>query len=226
MTAAQSQQTPHLLADYRPYPFAIRQVRLDFALDPKATVVRADLDMERAASGDLVLDIGAGVVLHRLAVDGVELAPTDWTREAEVLTIHAALPDRFTLHSEVTIDPSTNTAFEGLYLSNGMFCTQCEAEGFRHITPYPDRPDVMAPFEVTIHSDLPVLLSNGNPLREEPGLAVWHSGHIGVYIGNGEVIEAMGTKYGVVKTQLSERSWTAWLEVPYITYITETEETP
>ena len=173
MTAAQSQQTPHLLADYRPYPFAIRQVRLDFALDPKATVVRADLDMERAASGDLVLDIGAGVVLHRLAVDGVELAPTDWTREAEVLTIHAALPDRFTLHSEVTIDPSTNTAFEGLYLSNGMFCTQCEAEGFRHITPYPDRPDVMAPFEVTIHSDLPVLLSNGNPLREEPGLAVW-----------------------------------------------------
>jgi hypothetical protein len=56
-----------------------------------------------------------------------------------------------------------------------------------------------------------------------PGLAVWHEGHIGVYIGNGEVIEAMGTKYGVVKTQLSERSWTAWLEVPYITYITETE---
>jgi len=62
-------------------------------------------------------------------------------------------------------------------------------------------------------------------MPDTPGLAVWHEGHIGVYIGNGEVIEAMGTKYGVVKTQLSERSWTAWLEVPYITYITETEAT-
>ena len=140
MTAAQSHQTPHLLADYRPYPFAINQVRLDFALDAKATVVRAELDMERAQPGDLVLDIGAGVILHRLAVDGVELTPSDWTRAAEVLTIHAALPDRFTLASEVTIDPSANTAFEGLYLSNGMFCTQCEAEGFRHITPTPTAP--------------------------------------------------------------------------------------
>ena len=62
-------------------------------------------------------------------------------------------------------------------------------------------------------------------MPDTPGLAVWHSGHIGVYIGNGEVIEAMGTKYGVVKTQLSERSWTAWLEVPYINYISESEVT-
>ncbi|MFB0919401.1 MAG: hypothetical protein QMB62_00740 [Oscillospiraceae bacterium] len=60
-------------------------------------------------------------------------------------------------------------------------------------------------------------------MPDTPGLAVWHSGHIGVYIGNGEVIEAMGTRYGVVKTKLSERSWTAWLEVPYINYITESE---
>ena len=60
-------------------------------------------------------------------------------------------------------------------------------------------------------------------MPDTPGLAVWHSGHIGVYIGGGEVIEAMGTRYGVVKTKLSERSWTAWLEVPYINYITESE---
>jgi hypothetical protein len=62
-------------------------------------------------------------------------------------------------------------------------------------------------------------------MPDTPGLAVWHSGHIGVYIGNGEVIEAMGTKYGVVKTQLSERSWTAWLQIPYINYISESEVT-
>lgn len=61
-------------------------------------------------------------------------------------------------------------------------------------------------------------------IPEIPGLAVWHTGHIGVYIGNGEVIEAMGTKYGVVKTQLADRSWTAWLKIPYINYISETEE--
>lgn len=63
-------------------------------------------------------------------------------------------------------------------------------------------------------------------MPDTPGLAVWHSGHIGVYIGNGEVIEAMGTKYGVVKTQLADRNWTAWLEVPYISYLTDQEEQP
>ena len=70
-----------------------------------------------------------------------------------------------------------------------------------------------------------VVKGSMSTMPDVPGLAVWHEGHIGVYIGNGEVIEAMGTKYGVVKTQLSERSWTAWLEVPYINYITETETT-
>ena len=61
-------------------------------------------------------------------------------------------------------------------------------------------------------------------MPDTPGLAVWHSGHIGVYIGNGEVVEAMGTKYGVVKTKLEERNWTAWLEVPYIQYDTQEVE--
>jgi len=82
-------------------------------------------------------------------------------------------------------------------------------------------PDVGADsmyYNATVKGDM-------SSMPDTPGLAVWHEGHIGVYIGNGEVIEAMGTKYGVVKTQLSERSWTAWLEVPYITYITETEAT-
>ena len=80
-------------------------------------------------------------------------------------------------------------------------------------------PDVGADgmyYNATVKGDM-------SSMPDTPGLAVWHEGHIGVYIGNGEVIEAKGTKYGVVKTQLSERSWTAWLEVPYITYITDTE---
>ena len=61
-------------------------------------------------------------------------------------------------------------------------------------------------------------------IPEIPGLAVWHEGHIGIYVGNGEVIEAMGTRYGVVRTRLSERHWTHWLKIPYINYIEETEE--
>ena len=72
------------------------------------------------------------------------------------------------------IDPAANTALEGLYISNGMYCTQCEAQGFRHITYYPDRPDVMAPFRVRIEGDAPVLLSNGNPAGSGPGWSEWH----------------------------------------------------
>jgi len=173
MNASHPVPAPQRLEDYRPYPFAIKEVRLDVTLDPQASRVRAELDLTRQHDGDLVLDIGKAVTLHRLAVDGADLDAADWTRKGETLTIHRALPQSFTLSSEVTIDPAANTTCEGLYLSGGIFCTQCEAEGFRHITPYPDRPDVMAPFKVTIHSDLPVLLSNGNPVAQAPGRAEW-----------------------------------------------------
>ena len=78
------------------------------------------------------------------------------------------------VEAEVAIAPEANTALEGLYMSHGMYCTQCEAQGFRHITFYPDRPDVMAPFTVRIESDLPVLLSNGNPVAQGAGWAEWH----------------------------------------------------
>ncbi|MFV0293946.1 MAG: aminopeptidase N [Paracoccus sp. (in: a-proteobacteria)] len=173
MNEAHISQVPKRLADYRPYPFVLSGVRLDFHLAPAATVVRADLDFTRRGGGDLILDIGAGVDLRRIALDGRELEQDEWRRRDETLTV--AVPDgTFTLSTEVVIDPSVNTAFEGLYISNGMFCTQCEAEGFRHITPYPDRPDVMAPFHATIHSDLPVLLSNGNPIASDDGAIVWH----------------------------------------------------
>ncbi|MCF3974473.1 aminopeptidase N [Paracoccus salsus] len=165
------------LADYRPYPFILHQTRLDFTLKPAATRVRAALTLQpRAGVEDLVLDGGGRVTLIALRIDGAAPDPTQVERDDETLTIAAAALPRgvFVVETEVEIDPSANTEFEGLYLSGGMFCTQCEAEGFRHITFYPDRPDVMAPFDVTIRSEKPVLLSNGNPAGQGPGVAAWH----------------------------------------------------
>ena len=159
------------LADWRPYPFEIAETRLEFALDPQATRVRSQIAFRRRAPGDLVLD-GAGLTTLSLAVDGRPLDLGLIDAAGGVLVI-PDLPDAFTFEAEIQIDPQANTALEGLYLSGGMFCTQCEAQGFRHITWYPDRPDVMAPFQVTILSDQPVLLSNGNPVEQEPGRAVW-----------------------------------------------------
>ena len=162
------------LADWRPYPFSIGETRLEFDLRPKATRVRSSIDFRRRAPGDLELD-GAGLTTLALSIDGRPLDLALLPAEGGRLVIPAAdLPDVFTFEADVEIDPEANTALEGLYLSGGMFCTQCEAEGFRHITWYPDRPDVMAPFRVTIRSDQPVLLSNGNPVTQAPGLAVWH----------------------------------------------------
>ena len=123
---------------------------------------------------DLHLD-GENLSLITLAVDGKPLTDNEYGKTDTSLTVPGdTLPqDAFTWEAEVEINPEANTALEGLYMSNGMFCTQCEAEGFRKITYYPDRPDVMAPFEVRINSDLPVLLSNGNHAERGNGMAVW-----------------------------------------------------
>ena len=158
------------LADYTPFPYLLDHVALHFTLHPTQTLVRARLSFapNPAAKGDLRLD-GERLVLRSLSLDGKPLAhrPDDTG-----LTIPAAdLPSvPFVLETEVEISPSTNTSLDGLYMSGGMYCTQCEAQGFRKITYYPDRPDVMARFDVTIASDMPVLLSNGNPT----GPGVWH----------------------------------------------------
>ncbi|SNT71600.1 aminopeptidase N [Paracoccus seriniphilus] len=172
------QPMTHLLADYRPYPFTLKATALEFHLASQSTRVIARLSLvPKADAGgqDMVLDGGSELELRALTINGQEPDPRMVMREGETLTIRAAaLPaEPFVLETEVQIDPSANTACEGLYISGGMFCTQCEAEGFRHITFYPDRPDVMAPFDVTIHSDKPVLLSNGNPVQREAGLARW-----------------------------------------------------
>ena len=165
-----------LLADYRRYPFRITECRLDVTLQPRGTRVVSALSLERSAPGPLVLDGGAGLRTLSLSIDGQPIPDAAITMADETLTIaETALPDGpFTFAAEVEIDPEANTTLEGLYLSGGIFCTQCEAEGFRHITWYPDRPDVMAPFRVTLRGDQPVLLSNGNPVASGEGWAEWH----------------------------------------------------
>ncbi|MEO8242055.1 MAG: aminopeptidase N [bacterium] len=163
------------LADYLPFTHTVDKIDLTFRLAPKATRVLAAITMTpnplRPGAHDLHLN-GEGLRLITCAVDGV---PVVGHQDADGLTIGARfLPERtFVLQTEVEIAPDANTAFEGLYMSNGMYCTQCEAEGFRHITFYPDRPDVLAPFHVRIESDLPVLLSNGNPAGKGKGWAEW-----------------------------------------------------
>ena len=163
------------LADYQPFPFTLQQVALTFRLHPTATRVLAQLSFvpnpARPGRHDLHLD-GEGLRLIHARIAGRDVAVklTD-----EALSISAAdLPEgAFNLETEVEISPATNTALEGLYMSNGMYCTQCEAQGFRKITYYPDRPDVMARFSVRVEGNLPVLLSNGNPQAQGAGWAEW-----------------------------------------------------
>ena len=168
-------QTIHL-ADYQPYTHLVEAVSLTFRLSPTATRVLAELRLApnpaRPGRHDLRLD-GEGLRLVACAIDGVMVSPAV---DPAGMTIAAkSLPKgAFTLTTEVEIAPEANTALEGLYMSRGMYCTQCEAEGFRKITYYPDRPDVMAPFKVLVEADLPVLLSNGNLIAEGKGWAEWH----------------------------------------------------
>ncbi|MEM9754863.1 MAG: aminopeptidase N [Pseudomonadota bacterium] len=170
---------PVRLADYRPPDHLVDAVSLSFRLSPRATRVTARIDFranpDGQPDGNLVLD-GEGLSLISAAIDGTALTAADYLLTETGLTVPAErLPGpRFTWEAEVEIAPETNTALEGLYMSKGMYCTQCEAEGFRKITFYPDRPDVMAPFTVRIESPLPVLLSNGNQVAEGPGWAEWH----------------------------------------------------
>jgi aminopeptidase N len=156
---------PIRLADYRPPAFVIDEVDLDFDLEPSSTRVRAKLKVRRQGSSDepLVLD-GVRLKLVSAAIDGVALTSSRYRLDDERLSI-SGVPDAFVLETEVVIDPLANTYLEGLYISGGRFCTQCEAEGFRKITFWPDRPDVLSRFTVRMQADkavYPRLLANGN----------------------------------------------------------------
>jgi aminopeptidase N len=176
---------PVRLSEYRPPDWLVETVNLDVKLHPTRTPVRATMNFRpNPASGapaPLMLD-GDGLTLVSLKIDGAPLAKDAYAATPNGLTI-AQPPHRpFTLEIETLVDPQANTQLSGLYRSSGNYCTQCEAEGFRRITYYLDRPDVMAVFTTRIEADkaeAPVLLANGN-LRESgdlPGgrhFAVWH----------------------------------------------------
>ena len=162
---------PHAtrLEDYRPPEFLIDRVDLRFDLDPQRTRVAAELQIRRnpaATRGDGSLTLhGEQLELDGIGIDGHPLTPAEYRLDAESLTL-LRVADRFRLQTSVHLCPAGNTALEGLYQSGAMLCTQCEAEGFRRITYFLDRPDVMAIYGVTLVADqtrYPVLLSNGNP---------------------------------------------------------------
>ena len=156
---------PVLLAQYQPPPFLVDTVDLAFDLRETATIVRSRLAVRRAgADTNMHLD-GDAITLISVARDGVVLTPAQYRLDPHGMTI-PDMPAACVLEIEVRVDPKGNTELSGLYLSNGSYFTQCEAEGFRRITYFPDRPDVMARFSASIVADMaavPVMLSNGNP---------------------------------------------------------------
>ena len=155
---------PIHLADYQAPDFLVDEVGLAFDLSPGATRVKGKLAVRRNGHHERPLRFnGERLKLTSIAIDGRPLAPAEYELDDEFLTI-AAPPAAFVLETEVAIDPEGNKALEGLYISAGRFCTQCEAEGFRKITYFPDRPDVLARFTVRIEAEqtYPRLLSNGN----------------------------------------------------------------
>ena len=153
------------LADYRPPDYLVDDIALVFALDPDATLVAARSQVRRVAGGPcpLVLD-GERLDLMGIAIDDKPVDPSRYRIEPGKLIIDDP-PENFRLDIVTRINPAANTALEGLYMSGGRFCTQCEAQGFRAITFAIDRPDVLARYAVRIEADketCPTLLSNGN----------------------------------------------------------------
>jgi aminopeptidase N len=159
-------------SDYQPPDFLVDTLDLSFELDPKDTIVRAKMTLRRnpdspASDGPLVLH-GDELELRDIRIDGVALDSREFEADSQGLKI-CEPPAKFLLETEVCIHPEANTKLMGLYTSSGAFCTQCEAEGFRRITYYLDRPDVMARFTTRIEADRaksPVLLSNGNRIGQ------------------------------------------------------------
>jgi len=180
---------PILLKNYTPPAYLIDAVELDVVLHPTSTRVKSTLNLRpnpaaRKSGGPLVLD-GELLELRAIELDGKALDAGAYRATPQSLTI-PRVPNRpFKLHIETFCNPEANTALSGLYLSRQIYCTQCEAEGFRRITYYLDRPDVLATFTTRIEADpdaAPVLLSNGNLVKSGRlsggrHFAIWHDPH-------------------------------------------------
>ncbi len=182
----EAEPQPVRLAEYRPPDWLVDTVDLDVRLDPTRTRIICRLALRPNPAGrphaPLILD-GDELTLERLTLDGAALDAGAYDVTPSRLTLHAPPPRPLTLEVETVIDPSANTKLMGLYRSSGTYCTQCEAEGFRRITYFPDRPDVLAVYTTRIEAeveDAPVLLGNGNPVEAGPvpgtsrHYAVWH----------------------------------------------------
>ncbi|MBZ9600445.1 aminopeptidase N [Phyllobacterium chamaecytisi] len=177
------------LEDYKPTDFLIPETHLDFSLHPERTVVKSTLQIERregvASDAPLILD-GDDLKLVDIRLDGAVLGDNAYVATPDRLEI-SGLPENgaFTLEITTEINPTTNRQLTGLYRSSDVYCTQCEAEGFRRITYFLDRPDMLSVYTVRIeaeHSEAPLLLSNGNPqdkgkLTNGRHFAVWHDPH-------------------------------------------------
>jgi aminopeptidase N len=168
------------LQDYKSFPFAIDQVHLTFELGEQATLVTSELSITRLRADETLSLHGENLELVSAQCDGVAIAEDQLTQTDEGLEIDG-LGAQCTLQIVTRIKPQENTQLSGLYKSSGNFCTQCEAEGYRRITYYPDRPDVLSKFTTRIIGDkalYPVLLSNGNLVEsgdvgEGKHFAVW-----------------------------------------------------
>ncbi|GAA0331396.1 aminopeptidase N [Sphingomonas oligophenolica] len=182
MLDVQTAAHPHVTRreDYRPPDWLVPEIALDFDLDPAATRVKATLHVIRESAHDEPIRLdGGGQVPITVMVDGTPI--NDWRIEDETLVIPLS-GSAHTIETEVEVAPERNTQLMGLYASGGNLCTQCEAEGFRRITFFPDRPDVLSRYKVRMTADkarFPVLLANGDPvdsgtLGDGRHWAEWH----------------------------------------------------
>ncbi|MBU0483834.1 MAG: aminopeptidase N [Proteobacteria bacterium] len=165
----ESKPRPVYLKEYVPPQYLVGKVELEFDFGDQGTKVKSRLTFSfnfhsSAGPSSLILN-GRKLQLLSIKLDDKKLTEEEYLVQAETLTVFSPPADSFVLETEVLIFPDKNTALEGLYRSSGNFCTQCEAQGFRQITYFPDRPDVMSRYTVTLVADkgkYPVLLSNGN----------------------------------------------------------------
>lgn len=171
------------LSEYRPFGWTLDETHLNFKLFDDHTIVESVLKIRRdpqSSSNTLRLD-GEQLELQQILIDGVELSNNEYSIDEEGITVFD-IPDNCEIFTRVQIHPEENASLEGLYKSSSLFCTQCEAESFRRITFYPDRPDVSSVFTTTVEADkekFPNLLSNGNLITEADlpdnrHQATWH----------------------------------------------------